>query len=292
MKNNKYGITSLRKQFPTDEACIEFMFDAMHKRTCSCGGTYSLMNNGTQKRRKFQCSKCRFKISPTAGTIFNKSDTPLVLWFHALLVFSNAKSGMSASALQRDLETTYKTAWRMLTLIRKALKQSGDKLSGDVEMDTGYFGGVFKTGTYNKRQKEAMAAKSVVIAAIQRKGEARALVVPDSKSNTHTQFVLDNVDIDTRLITDKSRNYHQIGQGYERHTVNHKKGEYVRGDIYVNNVESFWAHVKRSIKGTHKAVSKQHLQEYLDGFVWHYNNRYNDRERFYALLGTLLQPVK
>lgn len=220
MKSTKYGITSLRKQFKNDEACIEFMFDAMHNRKCSCGGTYSLMNNGEQKRRKFQCSKCRFKISPTAGTIFNKSDTPLVLWFHALMVFSNAKSGMSGKALERDLEITYKTAWRMLTLIRKALKQGSDKLQGDVEMDIGYFGGVYRSGTYNEHQKDAIADKSIVIAAIQRGGEARATILPDSTSEHNSRFVRENIEKEgTRLMTDKTRYFNRAAEGYNRQTV-------------------------------------------------------------------------
>ncbi len=69
-------------------------------------------------------------------------------------------------------------------------------------------------------------------------------------------------------------------------------GEYVRGDIHVNHVETFWSHVKRSLKGTHKAVSQKHLQEYINGFVWHYNNRSSDSERFASLLGALIQPVR
>lgn len=298
MKNTKYGLNSLRKQFPTDEACITFMFDAMHNRKCSCGGTYSLMKNGKEngkvrKLRTFRCSKCKAKISPTAGTIFHKSDTPLVLWFHALMVFSNAKSGMSAKALERDLEVTYKCAWRMLTLIRKALKQNDDVLRGDVEMDTGYFGGRYKSGKGNAKQSEAMKAKAVVMAAVERRGQMRAAVVPDATAETHKNFLWQNVSTQgTRLITDKTNRLDNVAVGYDRHTVNHHKGEYVRNDIHVNNVETFWSHVKRSIKGTHKAVSQKHLPEYLDGFVWHYNNRGNDRERFYALLGALLQPAR
>ena len=62
--------------------------------------------------------------------------------------------------------------------------------------------------------------------------------------------------------------------------------------MHVNNVETFWAHVKRSIRGTHKSVSKRHLQEYLDAFVFHYNNRHSDTERFALLLGTLLRASK
>lgn len=293
MNNKKYGITSLRKQFPTDEACIEFLFDTLHTRECGCGGTFSAMKNGERKVRTFQCSKCRAKISPTKGTIFHKSDTPLTLWFHAIMVFSNAKSGISAKQLQRELEVTYKCAWRILSLIRKALKQGDAPLNGDVEMDAGYFGGRFKSGKNNAKQSEAIKAKSVVIGAIQRGGEMRAQVVPDASANTIKNFLGQNVSTHGRLITDSARTYENVALGYDRHMVDHHKGEYVRGDIHINNVEAFWSHVKRSIKGTHKVVSKKHLQAYLDGFVFHYNQRKDtDSQRFSALLGALLQSAR
>ena len=95
----------------------------------------------------------------------------------------------------------------------------------------------------------------------------------------------------TSLITDASATYKTISKTYDVYSVNHSKGEYVRDDIHINTVETFFAHLKRSIKGTFKSVSKQHLQSYLDAFVFHYNNRHSDRERFGALLGALLQPV-
>ncbi len=77
--------------------------------------------------------------------------------------------------------------------------------------------------------------------------------------------------------------------GMKRESVSHRNYEYARGDVHVNRVERFWSHVKSSIKGTHKVISKQYLQEYLDGFVFHYNNRYSDKERFASLLETLLR---
>lgn len=289
MKNTKYGIISLRKQFPNDATCVEFIFDTLHSRTCSCGGTYKRREG----RKSFQCSKCRAHISPTAGTIFHKSDTDLTTWFHAIVVFSNAKSGMSALALQRDLEVTYKTAWRMLKRIREALKQSEEPLTGDVEMDAGYFGGKGVGGKENKNQKSVMKQKAVVMAAVQRGGDMRAHIVPDVSAKTIKNFLGQNVSTFSRLMTDKARTYEKVARGYDRHFVDHSRKEFVRGDVHVNSVESFWAHVKRSIKGTHKVVSKKHLQEYLDGFVWQYNARtYNDYERFSSLLGALLQPAR
>lgn len=119
MKSGKYGIVSLRKQFPSDEACLEFIFDASsHRRKCPCGGSYRRISG----RRQFQCSRCRLQIAPTSGTIFHKSETPLVLWFHAILAFLNAKGAISAKQLERDLEISYKCAWRILTLIRQILE--------------------------------------------------------------------------------------------------------------------------------------------------------------------------
>ncbi|HEY4514247.1 MAG TPA: hypothetical protein VJH69_02885 [Candidatus Paceibacterota bacterium] len=127
MTNGRYGIVSLQKQFPNDGACLEFIFDALHSRICSrrvgrdlwtaCGGTYRRIS----ARRQFQCSKCRLQIAPTSGTVFHKSDTQLVLWFHAILAFLNAKGGISAKQLERDLEISYKCAWRILGLIRRIL---------------------------------------------------------------------------------------------------------------------------------------------------------------------------
>src|SRR6266542_4315547 len=130
-RTTKYGIRRLRREFPTDKSCLEFLFKAFHDRHCSCGGGYSLLKG----RKKFQCGKCRYQIAPTAGTIFEKSSTPLTLWFHAVMVFSNAKSGVSSKQLERELEVTYKCAWRILHTIRTSLSQSIRKLSGIVETD-------------------------------------------------------------------------------------------------------------------------------------------------------------
>ncbi len=218
MNSTKYGITSLRKQFPNDDVILDFLFDTLHSRECSCGGTYKRIKG----RKQYQCSKCRNQIAPTAGTIFHKSDTPLTLWFHAIMVFSNAKSGISAKTMQRDLEVTYKTAWRMYHLIRKALEQSDDKLSGDVEIDAGFFGGKGNAGKNNERLHLVMKKKSVVMAAVERGGKMKAKVVPDTSAKTHRLFVLENIEPEgTRLMTDSTKALNNIALGYDRHMVDH-----------------------------------------------------------------------
>ena len=135
---------------------------------------------------------------------------------------------------------------------------------------------------------EAVKNKSVVNVAIERGNRAKAKHVSRATAEAMTDFIYKNIDPDhTTLMTDKSSVYYRADKKYGRVFVNHKK-EYVRGDIHVNSVETFFAHLKRSIKGTHKVVSKQHLQSYLNSFVFHYNNRGNDRKRFQTLVDILL----
>ena len=288
-RSERYGIRSLKKQFPDDEACLNFLFDTLHSRKCSCGGTYSLVKG----RRQFYCSKCRFQIAPTANTIFNKSETPLTLWFQAILAFSNAKSGISAKYLERELEVTYKTAWRILKLIREALVQSGDRLQGDVEMDAAYYGGRKAAGRNNENLKASMAEKAVMMGAVKRQGSVKVFVVPDGTAATHGSFLRANINpLHTRLMTDSSNRYNKVARGFDRFVVNHSAGIYVDGDIYTNTIEAFWSHIKRSITGTHKVVSKKYLQAYLNAFAFHYNNRYSDKQRFELLLDTLLHAAR
>lgn len=275
----RFSIRGLRKRFPSEDACLAYLFKKRHSRHCSCGGIFKRMAG----RKKYHCSRCSRQIAPTAGTIFEKSKVPLSLWFHTMLVFSNAKCGISAKVIERDLEITYKCAWRMLTIIRGALAQSEEVLRGDVEVDTGYIGG-------KARLERRMANKSTVFAAIRRGGGMRAEVTRNASAKAHKNFVWKNVSTkETRLLTDKANRFNRIALPYRREAVNHSKGEYVRGDIHVNNAENFWSHVKSSIRGTHKKVSPKYLQSYLNGFVFHYNNAGTDRERFFALLDTALR---
>ncbi len=283
-KETRYSIKDLRKDFPDDEACLDFIFDALHSRQCSCGGEYKPMS----KRKQFQCSKCRFQIAPCANTIFHKSDTLLTLWFHAIWVFSNAKSGISAKEMERQLGVTYKCAWRILSQIRKALEQDNKPLKGIVEMDSAYLGGRRYGGKNNEQLSKAMKAKSVVTIAIERGGRMKAQVRPNVTADELEDFIVSNIEPKTELMTDNAKGYRRMKGRYTLDPVDHGKGEFVRGRAHINATETFISHLKRSINGTYKTISKEHLQSYLDAFVFHYNNRYSDKARFSSLLDKIL----
>lgn len=272
-KFTKYGLREFKRQFPNESACLEHLFDSLHSYQCSCGGKYALIRG----RKQFQCSKCRYQIAPMAGTIFEKSTTPLTLWFFAIFIFSNAKSGISAKEMERQLNVTYKTAWRMLKLIRKSLKQKRTLLKGNVEMDEGFFRG----------------SKIKVLAAVERGGQIRAKKVGAINLKNIDHFLRYNIEpTKSFLMTDASPRYNNVARWYDRYSVNHSKKEFVRGSIHTNTVDAFWSHLKRSMTGTYKSVSKQHFQSYLDQFVFLRNNRHNDRKRFGVLLGMVLQKSR
>ena len=213
-KVNKYGIASLRKDFPTDDACLDFIFESLHSRECSCGGTFHRIKG----RKKYQCSKCRHQIAPTSGTIFHKSDTPLTLWFHALLVFSNAKSGISVKEMERQLEVTYKCAWRILSLIRKALRREDRQLWGTVEADAALFGGVNRSGKNLEFHKISIEKKARVIAAVERGlgGEIRTAAIPDLRAKTQVDFIQKHVEKRSRLLTDRTTAFSKLEGSYYR----------------------------------------------------------------------------
>jgi Zn ribbon nucleic-acid-binding protein len=74
-----------------------------------------------EKRNAWTCVACGHHLHPTAGTIFHKSATSLHLWYYAMYVMTSTRCGISAKQLERELGVTYKTAWRMFTLIRNQL---------------------------------------------------------------------------------------------------------------------------------------------------------------------------
>ena len=162
---------------------------------------------------------------------------------------------------------------------------------GNIEIDTGYFGGKGNAGANNENLSAVMAKKSAVTIAVERGGKIRAEIVPNAGADTMQSFIERNVESE-RLMTDNSKICKRLDKTLKQYSVDHHKGEYVRYKVHINTVETFFSHLKRSIKGTFKSISKQHLQSYLDAFVWHHNNRHNDKARFGALLGALLQSSK
>ena len=147
---SQYSLVEFMADFPDDDACLTWLWntrynlDDDHAHCERCEEVRQFRRYRTkQQRQSWTCKACGLHVHPTAGTIFHKSSTSLHLWFYAMYLMTSTRCGISAKQLERELGVTYKTAWRMFTLIRNELMTQDDiePLSGVVEMDEMYVGG-------------------------------------------------------------------------------------------------------------------------------------------------------
>lgn len=219
---------------------------------------------------------CHQQFSPTAGTLFHDSHLPLIKWFQAIALVLNAKKGISARQLMRDVGVSYKTAWYLYHRIREIMAE-GDmpKLGGIVEIDETYVGGKQKgKGVYYGKMK-----KQAVMGAVQREGKLKMRYVPNVQLKTIKPFIDASIDENVeRLMTDQHIIYPFALKDFaDRHEViNHILGEYVRGDGYTNSIENVFSLFKRGIIGQYHKVSAKHLQRYLDECSYRFNRRKYD----------------
>jgi transposase-like protein len=241
---------------------------------------------------------CHQQFSPTSGTLFADSHLPLITWFHAIGLILNAKKGISALQLQRDLGIGgYKTAWYLNHRIRESMKEvSPEPLGGTVEIDETYVGGIVRL-RHGKGQSYAKKQKKVVMGAVQRGGKLRLQHVSDAKIETIGGFIRATVSPDVeRVMTDQHGSYPTAlaPEFTDRHeSVNHIKGEYVRGDAYTNSIESAFSLFKRGIIGQYHKLSGKHLHRYLSEFEYRFNRR-NDADVFIETVRRLcgFQPLR
>src|SRR5947209_1478497 len=141
-----YTLMDFAREFPDDATCLDYLW----RQNYSADGTRAHCPKCDRERGfarlrnhpAYACNTCGHHIHPTASTIFHKSSTSLVLWFHAIYLMSQTRCGISAKQLERELGVTYKTAWRMANLIRTELMaQDETPLVGQVEIDETGWGG-------------------------------------------------------------------------------------------------------------------------------------------------------
>lgn len=222
-------------------------------------------------RRLWKCGSCRQPFSVLVGTIFEDSKIPLSKWILAFHLMCAGKNGVSAHELHRSLGITYKSAWFMAHRIRLVMERPplSDKLSGIVEADETYVGGKAK----GKRGRGALN-KTPVVTLVERDGAARSKVMKKVTAENVGALLTEHVDQHAALMTDGYPVYRKPGKQFASHqTVDHAKGEYVRGDAHSNTVEGFFSQLKRSIDGTYHHVSERHLDRYLAEFDYRYSNR-------------------
>jgi hypothetical protein len=227
-----------------------------------------------------ECAACHGRTSVTAGTILDRTRTPLTVWFTACWLFATQKDGISAQHLQRSLEIgSYPTAWAMLHRLRSVLVRPGrDRMAGTVEVDETFIGGD-EPGLRGGRAPGKKVLTGIAVEVYQPKeiGRCRMAVLADGPAGSLHPFVTGAVEPGATVITDAWMGYHGLaGLGYV-HERRSQRAARARGDDpgellpAVHRVASL---AKRWLLGTHQgSVDEAHLPAYLDEFVFRFNRR-------------------
>lgn len=284
----RYTKKQFDAQFPNDAACLEWLKNRLYPDGIYCENCEQVTKHyRLASSPSYSCEHCGDHVHPTANTIFHKSPTPLTTWFYAMYLMSATRCGISAKQIERETGVTYKTAWRMFKQIRSMLNpEKAGPLGGwnrKVEMDESYFGG--KGGRRGHPSVSDPRAKTSVVGMVQRKGEVRAFVAADTKSDTLRGLVKEHVLPQSIVFTDDYRAYNGFGaRGYTHRRINHSEGVYVVGDTHTNTIEGFWSLVKNGLRGVYHNVGRHYLQTYLDEYGFRYNHRFDAQPMFTTFL--------
>lgn len=282
--------------FSDAKVCFEAMLPVKWpngKPTCpKCGGEHVGV---VRSRSLLQCKAkgCRKQFSVKVGTIFEDSPLPLQHWFVAVWCIANAKNGISSHELGRALGVTQKTAWFMLHRIRLAMRtKSFGKLKGEVEVDETFIGGKSRNMHKHIREKKitgrGAVGKAIIQGLLERGGEARCEVVPNTDEQTLQTNVRRNVEFGSHVYSDATRSYGELAFNYFHQTVDHIT-KYVEGRVHTNGLENFWSLFKRALKGTYVQCAPFHLHRYLDEQTFRFNARKtNDASRFKRVLSAVV----
>jgi transposase-like protein len=229
---------------------------------------------------RFMCSGCGGRVSVTAGTIFDRTRTPLTVWFSACWQFATGKDGVSALSLKRMLEIgSYQTAWAVLHRLRSVLIRPGrDRLSGTVEVDETYIGGKepeLRGG--RARGKKVLTAVAVELMAPKGFGRCRMAPLADASAASLHSFVTDHVEPGATVITDAWMGYRGLAELGYLHSARSQRAARARGDEpgkMLRGPHRVASLAKRWLLGTHQgSVDEAHLSSYLNEFVFRFNRR-------------------
>jgi transposase-like protein len=264
------------ERFSSEEACREYLYEKRWPQgfVCpKCGVVeepYQIVS-----RNLYQCKHCNHQVSVTAGTIMDKTKTPLLKWFLAIYLMSTDKRGCSALRLKRELGIAYDTAWTMTHKIRNAMKERDEnyQLSGYIEMDEGFFGSPSKGE--GKRGRGTDKTPVAVGLSLDEKGRPvfiKAVVLEAVDSESVTGFANGAIEKGSVVSSDGLGVYNKL---LENGFV-HQPFKY---DPVENPDHLKWLHVaisnmKAFLNGTYHGVPQKHLQRYLDEFCYRFNRRF------------------
>ena len=298
------SLPEFQRLFPDEAACAAYL---EHTRwsdgfVCSRCGTLGAPYRFAKRPTVLRCRHCQHNSYLTAGTIMERTHTPLSVWFWAAYLVASQTPGMSAIQFQRQLGLSrYETAFQILHKLRAGMVRPdqdriGGKLGENVEVDETYVGGrtrgkgrgvhdmVLVAGAVEVRQRKRSSGLN------KRKtrryaGRVRLAVVPDRSAKSLGGFVESTVASGASIITDDWSGYAKLGESGYGHTGVAERGDRQVAEHFLPIIHLVFSNLQTWLRGIHHGVSPQHLQGYLNEFTFRFNRRFYPFNAFRSLLG-------
>jgi transposase-like protein len=261
--------------FPDEQSCREFLYRLKWKNGFICPKCNEKSIPWKQTHDRLVCPHCRYQTSITAGTIFERTRTPLLVWLEVAWHITTAKNGISAKTIETTLGIGYRVAWIMLQKFRVAMVRSErEKLSGVVEVDETLLGGIDKGGKRGRGSKKSIVVIAVELLNPKGYGRIRMRFIPDASTKSLTSFIQDTIEVGSTIVTDGWRGYANLNSLGYKHEVTVISSSEDQAHVSMPGVHQIASLLKRWILGTHQgSFSEEHLQSYLEEYTFRFNRR-------------------
>ncbi len=295
------SLSGIERTFRTEESCRAYLEKLRWGGNITCISCQSKRVSIVPSEKRYVCLDCKTRFSVTSGTIFERTHLELRDWFKVIFLMINAKQGISAMNLFRNMGGSYKTWWYAAMRVRCAMIDNCIELQNIVEMDEAYLGGKPRklnpssstpsiSSLSTKRGRGTK--KTPIVAIVERKGQIVLKVTERLTSQVLVKMLKESVKLNNAIvITDEYPSYKKFDEMVEHLTVNHKKG-FVNGIAHTNTLESFFSILKNSMRGQYIALSKKYLPLYLVEAQWRFNRRNSNHNLFEEYLKLALTDSK
>jgi len=274
-----YSLIDFMKDYGSEGQCRKTLFqwrwpEGFHCSECGCDKYCTL-----KKRPVYQCNNCHHQTSLISGTIFEATKLPLTIWFLAIHLITQAKTGISVMELHRQLGVSYNTAWSIKHKLMQVMKERDDskRLTGVIQLDDVYWGGERHGG----KRGRGSADKTPFVAAVSINEEGHPIamnmnVINGFRSREIVSWAKKHLSADSHVVSDGLACFNAVSEVGCQHTKIVTGG----GAACVTIEEFTWVNtmignVKNALTGTYHAIGHQHLPRYLAEFCYRFNRRFD-----------------